>query len=101
MLEEFGPLDVIGQMTANQLVALHLQAMDLLTKAGNSHLPETQHSYLNQANKLMRTYAVLAEALRKHCQRGKQTMTVEHVHVHEGGQAVRQCHSREEGRGEE
>ena len=60
----------------------------MLAKASSSHLPETQNSYLNQANKLMRTYAVLAEALRKHCQRGKQTMNVEHVYVHEGGQAI-------------
>lgn len=35
--------------------------------------------------KLSRTYAAQMEALRKHRKKGRQKMTVEHVHVHEGG----------------
>jgi hypothetical protein len=43
---------------------------------------------LNQANKLSRTYAALLEALNRHRDKGQQKVTVEHVHVHAGGQAV-------------
>ena len=42
----------------------------------------------NQANKLSRTYATLLEALNRHRGKGQQKVTVEHVHVHEGGQAI-------------
>src|SRR5213080_4136932 len=43
---------------------------------------------LSQANKLSRTYATLLEALNRHRGKGQQKVTVEHVHVHEGGQAI-------------
>jgi hypothetical protein len=43
---------------------------------------------LTQANKLSRTYAVLLDALNRHRGKGQQKVTVEHVHVHSGGQAV-------------
>ena len=35
-----------------------------------------------------RTYATLLEALNRHCGKGQQKVTAEHVHVHEGGQAI-------------
>jgi hypothetical protein len=44
--------------------------------------------HLNQANKLSRTWATLLEALNRHRGKGQQKVTVEHVHVHAGGQAV-------------
>jgi hypothetical protein len=43
---------------------------------------------LSQANKLSRTYATLVEALNRHRGKGQQKVTVEHVHIHSGGQAV-------------
>ena len=43
---------------------------------------------MSQANKLSRTYAVLLDALNHHRGKGQQKVTVEHVHVHSGGQAV-------------
>ena len=43
---------------------------------------------LNQANKLSRTYTTLLESLNRHRGKGQQKVTVEHVHVHEGGQAI-------------
>jgi hypothetical protein len=42
-----------------------------------------------QANKLSRTYAVLLDALNRYRgKEGQQKVTVEHVDVHAGGQAV-------------
>jgi hypothetical protein len=49
---------------------------------------EGHRENLAQANKLSRTYATLLEALNRHRGKGQQKVTVEHVHVHAGGQAV-------------
>src|SRR6187200_927535 len=49
---------------------------------------EGRRENLAQANKLSRTYAALVEALNRHRGKGQQKVTVEHVHVHAGGQAV-------------
>jgi hypothetical protein len=49
---------------------------------------EGRQENLNQANKLSRTYAALLEALNRHRGKGQQKVTVEHVNVHAGGQAV-------------
>jgi hypothetical protein len=49
---------------------------------------EGRREGLNQANKLSRTYATLLESLNRHRGKGAQKVTVEHVHVHAGGQAV-------------
>jgi hypothetical protein len=49
---------------------------------------EGRRENLNQANKLSRTYATLLESLNRHRGKGQQKVTVEHVHVHAGGQAV-------------
>ena len=54
--------------------------------AGNSF--DRRHGNLNSANKLSRTYSTLVEALNRHRGKGQQKMTVEHVHVYEGGQAI-------------
>ena len=39
-------------------------------------------------NKLARTFATQMEALNRYRGKGQQKMTVEHVHVHDGGQAI-------------
>ncbi|WP_193376124.1 hypothetical protein [Bradyrhizobium japonicum] len=49
---------------------------------------EGRRENLAQASKLSRTYAALLEALNRHRCKGQQKITVEHVHVHAGGQAV-------------
>lgn len=43
---------------------------------------------LGAANKLSRTFSQLVETLNRHRGKGHQKVTVEHVHVHAGGQAV-------------
>jgi hypothetical protein len=48
--------------------------------------PRREH--LNQAGKLSRTFAMLLDALNRHRGKGSQRITVEHVHVHTGGQAI-------------
>lgn len=74
-------------MLAAQLIACHNAAMECYRRAMNSQLPARDY-HLNQANKLSRTYAILLETLNRHRGKGQQKVTVEHVHVHPGGQAV-------------
>ena len=83
------PKDELEGMMAAQLLAAHAAAMECYRRA---MLPdqtfEGRNQNLNYANKLSRTWATLLGALNKHRGKGQQKVTVEHVHVHAGGQAV-------------
>jgi hypothetical protein len=84
-----GPRDELEGMMAAQLLASHNAAMECYRRAMLSEQTlEGRRENLNQANKLSRTYTTLLEALNRHRGKGQQKVTVEHVHVHAGGQAV-------------
>lgn len=83
------PQDELEGMLGAQMVTVHNAAMECFRRA---MIPD-QHSdaraqNLSQANKLTRSYTMLLDALNKHRGKGQQKVTVEHVHVHEGGQAI-------------
>lgn len=83
------PKDELEGMMAAQLVAAHNAAMECYRRAMiGEQTFEGRRENLTQANKLSRTYAALVEALNRHRGKGQQKVTVEHVHVHAGGQAV-------------
>ena len=84
-----GPKDELESMMAAQLIAAHNAAMECYRRAmiGEQSF-EGRRENLAQANKLSRTYATVLEALNRHRGKGQQKVTVEHVHVHSGGQAV-------------
>ncbi len=50
-------------------------------------LPQ-QDSAERAFNKLARTFTAQVEALKRYRTGGEQKVTVEHVHVHQGGQAI-------------
>ena len=83
------PRDEFEGMVAAQIIACHNASMECYRRA---MIPEQsfegRRENLNQANKLSRTYATLLESLNRHRGKGAQKVTVEHVHVHAGGQAV-------------
>jgi hypothetical protein len=83
------PADEIEGMLAAQMVATHNAAMECYRRAMLSEQTfEGRRENVNQANKLVRSYATLMEALNRHRGKGQQRVTVEHVHVHRGGQAI-------------
>jgi hypothetical protein len=88
-LASIRPKDELEGMIAAQLLAAHNATMECYRRA---MLPqqssEGRSENLNQANKLSRTYVVLLDALNRHRGKGQQKVSVEHVHVHSGGQAV-------------
>src|SRR3954470_2644962 len=88
-LAGIGPRDELEGMLGAQLIAAHSAAMECYRR---SMIPdqtfEGHRESLTQANKLSRTYVTLLEALNRHRGKGQQKVTVEHVHVHAGGQAI-------------
>ena len=83
------PRDELEGMMAAQLIAAHNAAMECYRRAMLAEQTfDGGREALNQANKLCRTSTMLIDALNKHRGKGQQKMTVEHVHVYAGGQAV-------------
>jgi hypothetical protein len=83
------PGDELEGMIAAQLIACHNASMECYRRAMiGEQTFEGRRENLSQANKLSRTYAALLDALNRHRGKGQQKVTVEHVHVHEGGQAI-------------
>ena len=87
-LAGIGPKDELEGIMAAQLVVAHDAAMDCYHHAKDPWNFAARRGYLNMANKLARTSATLLGALDKHRGEGQQKVRVEHVHVHDGGQAV-------------
>jgi hypothetical protein len=82
------PRDEIEGMLAAQMVATYKAAMRCLGRLKNSEYVEEQDSHGNLAVKLLRTHVMQIEALQRYRGKGEQKVTVEHVHVHQGGQAI-------------
>ena len=89
LLDELEPADGPEAMLTAQMVAVHLAAMDCLARAMHpSQSFAGRELNLKHGAKLSRIYAEQVAALDKHRRKGQQTVTVEHVHVHDGGQAI-------------
>jgi hypothetical protein len=73
---------------AVQMAATHHLAMTFLERAKQAQQIPAFESNGNMAAKLLRTYTAQVEALAKLRRGGNQTVRVEHVHVHSGGQAI-------------
>ncbi len=83
------PRDELEAMLAVQMIGVHNLAMAFM---GNAILPgqtfEGSDANVARATKLLRTFTAQMEALNRHRGGGQQKVTVEHVHVSEGGQAI-------------
>jgi hypothetical protein len=83
------PRDSIEGMLAAQMVGTHTLAMKFLDRSQLEGQSEDQVSEnLNRAAKLLRLFTAQVEALGKYRNKGRQKVTVEHVHVNAGGQAI-------------
>lgn len=84
------PEDAMEGMIAAQLLAAHNSAMECYRRAMMTDQTfKGRQEALNQANKLSRTWSTLLAALDKRRGKGgQQKVTVEHFHVHQGGQAI-------------
>ena len=87
-VKDMGPRDAVERMLAVQMATTHvamIRAGSRLARA--TQLPQLE-AHATSYNKLARTFTAQMEALRKHRTGGQQKVTVEHVHVHPGGQAI-------------
>lgn len=88
IMAEIAPRDTVERMLAVQMAATHVAMVRVGGMLGNaSYLPQFK-AYTSSFTKLARTYATQMEALRKHRNGGKQTVTVQHVNIERGGQAI-------------
>ena len=89
MLQGIKPTDEIEGMLASQMVGTHSAAMECLRRAMiPSQTFAGRDQSLKHAAKLLAIYTRQIEALNKHRGKGQQKVTVEHVHVEAGAQAV-------------
>ena len=89
ILQGIKPQDEIEAMLAVQMIGVHNMAMDAMkTVMISDQHPEAKDRNTNRTSKLLRTFTAQMEALKRYRTGGQQKMIVEHVHVHQGGQAI-------------
>lgn len=82
------PKDEVEAMLAAQMAAVHMATMTFARRLAHvENLPQ-QDSAEKAFNKLARTFTTQMEALKRYRTGGQQKVTVEHVTVNEGGQAI-------------
>ena len=82
------PRDELEAMLAVQMGAIHQATMMMARRLNHVDNIPQQDSAERALNKLARTYATQMEALKRYRTGGQQRVTVEHVTVNEGGQAI-------------
>ncbi len=88
IIADMAPRDPVERMLAVQMAATHVATIrSARWLASTENIPQVQAHYTG-FSKLARTFAAQIEALRKHRTGGKQTVTVQHVNVSDGGQAI-------------
>ena len=82
------PKDQLEAMLAAQMVAIHMATMTFARRLAHVDTIQQQDSAERALNKLARTYAMQMETLKRYRTGGEQKVTVQHVSVSEGGQAI-------------
>jgi predicted component of type VI protein secretion system len=82
------PKDQLETMLAAQMAAIHMATMRFARGLARVDTIQQQDSAERALNKLARTYAMQMEALKRYRTGGEQKVTMQHVSVSEGGQAI-------------
>ncbi|MCK0142539.1 hypothetical protein [Aliiroseovarius sp. F20344] len=85
---EIKPRDAFEQMLSVQMAATHVAMIRSGRWLANAERLDQVQSHYNGYTRLARAYVGQMEAFRKHRNGGKQTVTVQHVNVQDGGQAI-------------
>ncbi len=85
---EVDPHDGVESMLAVQMAATHVAMMRSGRWLAGADTIEQVKAHYSGFTKLTRAYTAQMEALRKHRNGGNQTVTVQHVNVEGGGQAI-------------
>jgi len=82
------PRDELEAMLATQMGAIHAATMMLARRLNHVETIPQQDAAERALNKLARTFTTQMDALKRYRTGGQQKVTVEHVTVNEGGQAI-------------
>jgi hypothetical protein len=88
MIKGIEPKDQLETMLAAQMAAIHNATMTFALRLKSVKTIAQQDSAERALNKLARTFTSQIEALKRYRSTGEQKVTVQHVTVNEGGQAV-------------
>jgi hypothetical protein len=82
------PRDQIEAMLAAQMAAIHNATVTFARRLAHVETLPQQDGAERALNKLARTFATQVEALKRYRTGGEQKVTVQHVTVNDGGQAI-------------
>lgn len=88
VIKDIKPRDQIEAMLAAQMAGIHMTTMTFTRRLSQVENIPQQDSAERALNKLARTFATQMEALKRYRTGGEQKVTVQHVSVSEGGQAI-------------
>jgi hypothetical protein len=88
VMARISPRDRVEATLAAQMAVVHLATMTFTRGLPHVDNIPQQDSAQNALNKLMRTFTNQMETLKRYRSVAQQTVKVEHVHVHQGGQAI-------------
>lgn len=89
VLLSLNPKDEFEGMLCSRLIVLHDQYMEFMRRTTfNGQTDAGIDLNINRSTKLMRLYNETLDALNKHRRKGEQKVTVQHINVREGGQAI-------------
>jgi hypothetical protein len=88
VVKGISPRDQVEAMLAAQMAAVHSATMTFARRLSHVENIPQQDSAERAFNKLARTFTTQMEALKRYRTGGEQKVTVQHVTVGEGGQAI-------------
>jgi hypothetical protein len=83
-----GPQDETETLLAVQMAAVHKATLAAARRLQNAETIALYDANSNALNKLARTFTTQLESLKRYRTGGEQTIKVQHVNVHSGGQAI-------------
>lgn len=88
LMRSLKPRTSLEVLLCSQMIAIHAGALNALGQAANTESLESADLWTARANRLCRTFVMQIEALQSLRSKGKQRITVKHVNVNLGGQAI-------------
>jgi hypothetical protein len=88
IIDDVKPRDQLESLLAAQLAAVHMAMMTLGSRLAKSQTIIEQDSAQQAFNKLARTFVAQLDGLKRYRSGGEQKVTVQHVNVTAGGQAI-------------
>jgi hypothetical protein len=88
VIKSIKPNDQLETMLAAQMAVTHMATMTFAARLAQADSVEQRDSAERAYNKLARTFVAQMEALKRYRTGGEQKVTVQHVSVNDGGQAI-------------